>query len=89
MLMNHKNFYFTQIPDETNDAIFLKSPKTMFWAIFDIFGHFWLMGIFSKKSSFVTHNFIWAPNTTLSLKKKTIPRKLMDRRKDGRTGPIL
>ena len=30
MLMNCKNFHFTQIPDETNDAIFLKSPETMF-----------------------------------------------------------
>ena len=35
MLMNHKNFHFTQIPDKTNDMIFLKSPKTMF------LGHFW------------------------------------------------
>ena len=35
MLMNHKNFHFTQIPDKPNDAIFLKSPKTMFR------GHFW------------------------------------------------
>ena len=34
MLMNHKNFDFTQIPDKTNDVIFLKSPKTMF------LGHF-------------------------------------------------
>ena len=30
MLMNHKNFHFTQIPDKTNDMIFLKSPKTIF-----------------------------------------------------------
>ena len=36
--MHHKNFRFTQIPDKTNDMIFLKCPKTMFWAIFD---HFW------------------------------------------------
>ena len=35
MLMNHKNFHFTQIPDKTNDVIFLKSPKAMF------LGHFW------------------------------------------------
>ena len=34
-LMNHKNFPFTQILDKTNDMIFLKSPKTLF------FGHFW------------------------------------------------
>ena len=30
MLMNHKNFHFTQIPDKTNDMIFLKSLKTLF-----------------------------------------------------------
>ena len=30
MLMNHKNFHFTQILDKTNDIMFLKSPKTMF-----------------------------------------------------------
>ena len=35
ILMNHKNFHFTQIPDKTNDVIFLKSLKTMF------LGHFW------------------------------------------------
>ena len=66
MLMNHKNFRFTQIPDKTNDMIFLKSPKTLFLAIF---GHFCPMGIFSKKSGSVTHNYIWAPNTMLSFRK--------------------
>ena len=35
MLMNHKNFNFTQISDKTNVAISLKSLKTMFWS------HFW------------------------------------------------
>ena len=30
MLMNHKNFCFTEIPDKTSDAIFLKSPKPLF-----------------------------------------------------------
>ena len=35
MLMNHKNFLFVQIPDKTNDVIFLNSPKTLF------LGHFW------------------------------------------------
>ena len=44
MLMKHKNFDFTQIPDKTNDVIFLKSPKTMFWS------HFCMMQIFFKKS---------------------------------------
>ena len=30
-----RNFYFTEIPDKSYDAIFLKSPKTKF------LGHFW------------------------------------------------
>ena len=67
MLMNHNNFKFTQIPDKTNDVIFLKSPKNMF------LGHFRSFlrdGIFSKKSGSVTHNYyIWAPNIMLSFKK--------------------
>ena len=37
--MNHKNFNFTQIPDKTNDVIFLKSPKTLSFGSF--FDHFW------------------------------------------------
>ena len=35
MLMNHKNFRFTQIPDKTN-VIFLKGPKTLFLGHFDL-----------------------------------------------------
>ena len=54
MLMNHKNFHVTKIPDKTNDVIFLKSPKGMF------LGHFWpFVFIFAK------YNHIWAPNTIL------------------------
>ena len=34
MLMNHNNFHFTQIPDKTNDMVFLKSLRIMF------LGHF-------------------------------------------------
>ena len=88
MLMNHKNFHFTQIPDKTNDVILLKYPKTMF------LGHFWpilvifALGIFSKKFGSVTHHYIWAPNTMKNFfSEKTselIPRKLTDRWKDGR-----
>ena len=53
-----------------------------FWAFF---GLFCPMGIFSKKSGSVTHNYIWAPNTMLSFRKTIEPilRKLMDRLKDG------
>ena len=34
MLMNHKNFHFTQIPDKNNYVILLISPKTMFLGLF-------------------------------------------------------
>ena len=43
-----------------------------------IFVHYYLMGIFSKKSGSVLHNHIWAPNTMVSF------RKSMDGRMDGR-----
>ena len=55
MLMNHKNFRFTQIADKTIDMIFLKSPKTLF------LGHFWSFlqdGDFLQKIPAVTHNYI-------------------------------
>ena len=83
MLMNHENVNFTQIPDKTNDVIFLKSPKTLF------LGHFCPIGIFSKKSGSVTHNYIWAPNSMLEKTNEPIPRKLTDRRKNGRPDSIL
>ena len=38
MLMNYKNFHFTQIPEKTNVVIFLKVQKPYFGTIFD---HFW------------------------------------------------
>ena len=70
MLMNHKNFHFTQIRDKTNDILFLKSPETMFlshfWPFLVIFA-WW--GFFSKKSGSVTHNYIWVTNTMLGFKK--------------------
>ena len=50
MLINHKNFHFTQIPDKTNIVMFLNGSKTMF------LGHFWPLGIFSKKSASATLN---------------------------------
>ena len=49
MLMNHKNFHLTQIPDKTNKAIFLKSLKTLslshFWPFLVIFAQW---GFFPK-----------------------------------------
>ena len=69
MLMNHKNFHLKQIPDKTNDVIFLKSPKTLFWT--------------KTKNLAVTYNYIWAPNSKVSEKTNgPIPRKLTDRWKD-------
>ena len=85
MLMNHKNFHFTQIPDKTNDVIFLKSPKTMF------LGHFWPFLVifawwgFFPKNLAVTHNYIWAPNTMLSFRKKLMSQFWENVRTDGTT----
>ena len=42
MLMNNKNFHFTQTPDKTNNVIFLKNP---FWS-------FLADGIFFQKIQF-------------------------------------
>ena len=81
MLMNHKTFHFTNISDKTHDVIFLKSPKNMF------LGHFYPTAIFSKKIR-LCHTIIYGPLTPCYVSEKTnepIPRKLTDRRKDGRT----
>ena len=78
--MNHKNFHFTNISDKTHDVIFLKSPKNMF------LGHFYPTAIFSKKIR-LCHTIIYGPLTPCYVSEKTnepIPRKLTDRRKDGR-----
>ena len=61
--MNHKNFDFTQIPDKTNDVIFLKSLKTMF------LGHFWPFltwwGFFPKYPA-LSHTTIYVYNSLSS-----------------------
>ena len=49
MLMNHMNFRFTQIPDKTNDMIFLKSKNAVFGPFLTIFGHFLPDGDFFQK----------------------------------------
>ena len=86
MLMNHKNFYFTHIPDKTNDAIFLNSPKTMFLS------HFWPFLVISNGDIFkkirLSHTTIYGLLTPWKDSEKTnepIPRKLSDRRKDEQT----
>ena len=55
--MNHSNFHFTQIPDKTNDVIFLKSPETLFLR------HFWsfLSDFFSQKNPALSHRTIYEP----------------------------
>ena len=86
MLMNHKNFHLTQISDKSNDIIFLKSPKTMFFGpVLTIFGHFCLVEISSKKSSSVTHNYIWALKTMLRFRKKLMSQSQENLWTDGRT----
>ena len=80
--MNHKNVHFTQIPNKTNDIIFLKNPKNMF------LGHFWSFlpdGDFFQKI-WLSHTTIYGPLTPCCVSEKTnepIPRKPMDRWKDG------
>ena len=82
MLMNQKNFHFTQIPGKTNDIIFLKSPKTknhVFEPFLTIFARW---GFFPKNPA-LSHTTIYGPLTTMLTKfqKKTnesIPRKLTD-----------
>ena len=62
ILMNHKNFCFTQIPDKHNNMIFLKSPKLLFldhfWPFLVIFAQW---RFFFKKLGSVTHNYIHNP----------------------------
>ena len=69
MLMKHKDVWFTQIPDKTNNVIFLKSQNPVLAPFSIIFGHFCPLGIFYKKSASVKHNHIWIPNTMLSFRK--------------------
>ena len=82
MLMNHKNFYFTQIPDNNNYVIFLKSPKTMFLE------HFWSFlpdGDFFQKNLALSHITRYGLLTPCKVSEKPNEpnlRKLTDRRKD-------
>ena len=61
---------------------FNKFKKPYFLPIFPIFGQKY----FFKKPGSVTHNNTWAPNTMLSVRKKTnepIPRKRLERKTEG------
>ena len=85
MLMNHKNFCFTQFPDKTNDVIFLKSPKTLFlehfWPLLVIFAQW---GFFAKNLA-LSQITIYRPLTPCQVSEKTnepILRKFTDRWKD-------
>ena len=63
MLMNHKNFHFTQIPDKTNDAIFFKSPKTLFWGHFQQFLVIFARWRFFPKNLALSHTTIYGTLT--------------------------
>ena len=79
MLMNHKNFHFTQTPDKTNDVILLKSPKTIF------LGNFWSFlpyGNFFRKNPTVTHNY--GPLISCLVSKKIMSQSQENLWTDGR-----
>ena len=81
MLMNHKNFDFTQISDKTNDVIFFKSSKTMF------LGHFWPFlsdGNFFQKIQLCHTQVYMAPNIKLNFRKKLISQSQKNLQVDGR-----
>ena len=59
MLMNHKNFHFLQVPDKTDDVIFLKRPKTMFLGHFDHFSSFLTDEGFFPKNPALSHTTIY------------------------------
>ena len=82
MLMDNKNFHFTQIPDKPNDVIFLKSPKTLFWR------HFWPFWSFLPNGNFfqnITLNYNTMPSfrKTLWANSEKIYEQTKDRWKDG------
>ena len=77
MLMNRKNFDFTEIPDKNNDVIFLKSPKTLF------LGHFWPFlpnGDFFQK--------IQLSRATIYVSRAN-PKKTYGQKKEGQADPFL
>ena len=86
MLMNHKNFYFTQIPDKTNDVIFLKKSKDhVFGPFLTIFGHFCLMGIFFQKIQLSHTQLYMGPQHHAKLKKRLMTQYRENLWTDGRT----
>ena len=63
MLMNHKNFHLTQVPDKTNDVIFSKSPKTMFLGHFRPFLVIFVGWGFFPENQALSHTTIYEPLT--------------------------
>ena len=82
MLINHKNFHFTQIPDKTNDMIFLKSPKPCFWAIFD---HSLPDGNFFQKIRLCHTQLYMDPLHHVNFQKNLMSQSRENLRTDGRT----
>ena len=84
--MNHRNFHFTQIPDKTNDKVFLNSPETM---LLDHFWPFWSFlpnEVFFQNILALLHTAIYGPLTPCEVSEKTDEpnlRKLTDKQKDG------
>ena len=82
MLMDHKNFHFTQIPDKTNNTIFLKTMSLGHFRPFLVIFARW--AFFPKKSGSVTHNYIW-PLTPWEVSEKLMCQSGENLRRDGRT----
>ena len=61
MSKGQKYFDSTSFPDKTNEQIFLKTPKTLFWAILAISGHFCWKGIFQKKNGVLSRTYPYGP----------------------------
>ena len=82
MLMNHKNFHFTKLPDKNDDVIFLKSPKAMF------LGHFWSFlpdGDFFQKIRLCHTQLYMDPWHHAKFQKKLMRQFRESLRTDGRT----
>ena len=90
MLMNHKNFHFTQISDKNNDMIFLKSPNTLFLDHFWPFVSFLPDGDFFLKNPALSNTTIYGPLTRWPNSEKTY--RQTEEQTDGQTlfhRPIL
>ena len=94
-LANHNTLQFRSFLGKTNDSIFRKSPKTLFWATLGLFGHFLPifenMRIFPKNPA-LSLFYIYGPLTSCKKLEKTnepILRTVNHRHTDGTFLPFF